>query len=298
MRVANIGSNAVIKAASLLVTAGFLAWSATHAAGLFWHVLTPDTELSAAGVFSDAAWDMQQASDVHNIDLERMQSVYVISPVGQLQGLSQASERSVQAADTRLALTLKGAIASNDPSRSRAIISNTGSQDSYHVGDQLLNTPGAVVLQAIYQTYVLLDNNGRIETLRMDEPEQSEVEPVVVSATINNATETSSIGFPAGINGNSALTELLRIQPVFESANSARSGALRGLQIRHGSRQDFLAAVGLQQGDLITAVDDEPLDLATDLPALMQQLSRQQVVSLQILRDQTVLTIELDRSLW
>lgn len=301
MKLVSFRSRSVSNAASLLVTAGFVAWSAMHVAEMIWHVLAPDTELSASGVMSDAGLAlMQQTPAAASVDLERLQSVFVFSPPGQVTGSASTADADIVAADTRLALTLKGAVASSDASRSRAIIASADTQEIYQSGQSLRNTPGNVVLQEIHQTYVLLDNNGRLETLRMDEPAptaRAVALPADVSAPITG-TVSNQFKLPAGIDSGSVLTDLIRIQPLFEPADSARAGALRGLQIRHGSRQDFLAAVGLQQGDLITAVDGKHLDTAADLPALMAQLSSQQSVSLQVLRDETSLTVELDRSRW
>lgn len=301
MKLAGIGSRSFNKATGLLVAAGFVAWSATHVAEMIWHVLAPDTQLSASGLMSESGFAFtQQAAVDQPIDLERLQSVFVLRPMGQFSGPSLTSESGVQAADTQLALTLKGAVASSDPSRSRAIIASADAQEIYQSGQSLNNAPGNVVLQEIHPTYVLLDNNGRIEALRMDEAQAPAELPAVapVVTTQNSATASSSFSLPAGIDSSSALTDLVRIQPVFEASDSALAGSLRGLQIRHGSRQDFLAAVGLQQGDLITAVDGRRLQATADLPALMSRLSSQQAVSLQVLRDQTSLTVELDRSRW
>lgn len=291
------------KTPGLLATAGFVAWSAVHVAGTIWHVLAPDTRLSASVVMSDSAFlSGQQTSPAQIIDLERIKSVFVLRSTGQVSMASVTANEAVAATETRLALSLKGAVASSDPSRARAIIASADVQEIYQAGDNLRDTPGTVVLQEIHLTYVLLDNNGQIETLRMDDPELSipAAAPATGAATVsdNSPSIDTSITLPAGISANSALTDVVRIQPVFESADSDRAGALRGLQIRHGSRQDFLAAVGLQQGDLITAVDGSQLDDAGELPALMDRLSSQQVVSLQVLRDQSLITVELDRRRW
>lgn len=301
MKLAGIRSNFLNKTTGLLVTAGFVAWSATHVAGMIWHVLAPDTELSASGVNTTQGFLLaQQTVSAQTVDLARLQSVFVLSPMGRSSGSSEAVDASVQATETRLALSLKGAVSSSDPARSRAIIASADTQEVYQAGESLRNTPGNVVLQEIHQNYVLLDNNGHIETLRMDDPKPSVVLTAASSETITQADNapTGSLALPVGIDRNTVLTDLVRIQPVFEPTDSPRAGALRGLQIRHGSRNDFLAAVGLQQGDLITAVDGQPLHAASDLPALISQLSSQQAVSLHVLRDQTALTVELDRSRW
>jgi type II secretory pathway component PulC len=167
--------------------------------------------------------------------------------------------------------------------------------------------PGSVVLQAVYERYVLLDNNGRTETLRMDEApsenatsgSQSLSALTQVTAPAANTTAASGNAPSApGQFAGKAFADLVRILPVVEPADSPQAGALRGLQIRHGSRQDFLSAVGLQQGDLITGVNGNPLQDAAQLPQLLQQMSDSPTVALQIVRDEQQVTVQIDRAQW
>lgn len=288
-----------------LLAAGLLAWSAAHVAGTIWHVAAPDTLLSAAGIRADdQLYAAQQRVSPAAVDLPGLQSVFVMRAPGQ-PGVADTAQAVQQAVDTRLALTLKGAVVSSDQSRSQAFIASAGTEQIYRQGDSLRDVPGNVVVQQIHATYVLIDNNGRSETLKMDEviaasaavADRATAQVPATASAIPGA-ETATMALPPGIAAGSALTDLVRLQPVFEPADSAMAGTLRGLQIRHGSRQDFLAAVGLQQGDLITGVDGKKLDASVDLSALLSQLSSQSVLALQVQRDQTLLTVTLDRSRW
>lgn len=302
MKIAIVRMSYLNKATGLLVTAGFLAWAATQIAGTIWHIVAPEGELSASGMAIDPRFITEQGLSVdQDVDLSRLQSVFALRPTGQMLVSSLTTDAAAQASETRLSLTLKGAIASSDPLRSRAIIASAEDQQTYHVGDSLSGMPGNVELQEVHQTFVLLNNNGRIETLRMDEFPSS-LSPITAETSRTGIPVTSSVAvpvnLPAGITSDTALTDLIRIQPVFEPADSALAGTLKGLQIRNGSRGDFLSAVGLQQGDLITAIDGKQLDDASELSVLIAQLSSQQLLSLLVLRDQTALTVVLDRSHW
>lgn len=306
MKIAIVRPGYINKAIGLLVTAGFLAWAATQIAGTIWHIVAPESTLSASGVAADTRVTSEQMRSVNPVvDVSRLQSVFALRPTGQMSVSSSTTDASAQASETRLLLTLKGAIASSDPLRARAIIASAEDQQIYHVGDSLSGMPGNVELQEVHQTFVLLNNNGRIETLRMDElpasPDATSAQTshtVVTNINASPSSVTGAVNFPTGISRDTALTDLIRIQPVFEPADSVLAGTLRGLQIRHGSRGDFLSAVGLRQGDLITAIDGKQLKDASELPVLMAQLSSKQWVSLQVLRDQVPLTVVLDRSHW
>jgi general secretion pathway protein C len=301
MEVLNIKTMSVVKTASLRSTAGLLAWSAAYVAGLIWHVVAPDVSVSATETVSD----VQLVSAVmpaanSSIDLDRLRSVFALQAPGQRVVADTQSSIDMTAEQTRLLLTLKGAVLSSDPAYSRAIIASGDSQHGYKPGDSIADMPGSVVLQAVYQSYVLLDNNGRTEILRMDNeqtmpgnPAQSLALPQTDSPGAINITSS-----PAKKFSGQSFSDLVRIQPVFEAQDSKNAGALRGLQIRHGSRQDFLSAAGLRQGDLITGVNGTSLDNPAQIPQLMQQLSSAQSVTLHVLRDQQVENVHLDRTQW
>lgn len=305
MEVLNIKTMSVVKTTSLLATAGLLAWSAAHVAGLIWHVVAPDASVSATETVSEVHFvSGAMPASTGSIDLERLQSVFALQAPGQRFVADAHGSIDMTAEQTRLLLTLKGAVLSSDPTYSRAIIASGDSQQGYKPGDSIADMPGSVVLQAVYQTYVLLDNNGRTETLRMDDvqaspgmPSRNPAQSLDLQRTDSpEAINTATV--PAGKFTDQSFSDLVRILPVFEAQDSKNAGALRGLQIRHGSRQDFLSAAGLRQGDLITGVNGTSLDNPAQIPQLMQQLSSAQSVTLQVLRDQQVENVHLDRTQW
>ncbi len=75
----------------------------------------------------------------------------------------------VDAPETTLSLTLKG-ILSQERTTGRAasaiISSNRGEEQTYHVGRSIDNADGAT-LHSVYADRVLLNRNGRLETLRL-----------------------------------------------------------------------------------------------------------------------------------
>lgn len=283
---------------SLALTAGLVVWSASQFAGLLWHVAAPDSSAVASDVQRlPATIHTTQRSD---IDVNSLQEVFVLSAAGQ-GAVASDGNMPVSAVETRLALVLKGAVLSSDNQHSRAIIASGDSQQFYRPGDTVLNTPGTVVLQAIYQSHVVLDNNGRQEVLRMDDaPEMAlttvaSSSPVAVQAPVHTESPARpDTNAPSAFAGR-ALTDLLRIQPMFAAPGD--NSTLLGLQIRHGSRQDFLSAVGLQQGDVITAIDGQRLDDASRLPELMAGLSNARQVSLSLLRDGQDVQLQVNRDL-
>jgi general secretion pathway protein C len=298
---------AVVKITSLLATAGVLVWSATYVAGLVWHVLATDVNVSATESLVASNPSVADKRRVDTVDLQRLQSVFVLETQGQRAVVAADSDVEVSAEQTRLSLTLQGVVLSSVAAQSRAIIGSGEAQQGYKPGDSIADMPGDVVLQAVYERYVLLDNNGRTETLRMDEaPSENALSGSQSLSALTEVTAPAANTTPASGNApaapgqfaGKAFTDLVRILPVVEPADSPQAGALRGLQIRHGSRQDFLSAVGLQQGDLITGVNGNPLQDAAQLPQLLQQMSDSPTVALQIVRDEQQVNVQIDRAQW
>jgi general secretion pathway protein C len=298
---------AVVKITSLLATAGVLVWSATYVAGLVWHVLATDVNVSATESLVASNPSVADKRRVDTVDLQRLQSVFVLETQGQRAVVAADSDVEVSAEQTRLSLTLQGVVLSSVAAQSRAIIGSGEAQQGYKPGDSIADMPGNVVLQAVHERYVLLDNNGRTETLRMDEaPSENALSGSQSLSALTEVTAPAANTTPASGNApaapgqfaGKAFTDLVRILPVVEPADSPQAGALRGLQIRHGSRQDFLSAVGLQQGDLITGVNGNPLQDAAQLPQLLQQMSDSPTVALQIVRDEQQVNVQIDRAQW
>lgn len=298
---------AVVKITSLLATAGVLVWSATYVAGLVWHVLATDVNVSATESLVASNPSVADKRRVDTVDLQRLQSVFVLQTQGQRAVVAADSDVEVSAEQTRLSLTLQGVVLSSVAAQSRAIIGSGEAQQGYKPGDSIADMPGDVVLQAVYERYVLLDNNGRTETLRMDEaPSENALSGSQSLSALTEVTAPAANTTPASGNApaapgqfaGKAFTGLVRILPVVEPADSPQAGVLRGLQIRHGSRQDFLSAVGLQQGDLITGVNGNPLQDAAQLPQLLQQMSDSPTVALQIVRDEQQVNVQIDRAQW
>lgn len=273
---------------TVALAAGLIVWSASQFAGLIWHVVAPDYQAVAADVQTPAT--VRTSTPRAPVDIAALQDVFKVRPAGVAVAATNDGIAS-STTETRLALALKGAVLSSDDQQSRAIIASGDSQQFYRPGDTLENTPGTVVLQAVYQTHVILGNNGRAEILRMDDTELAE--PITASGTsVTVAAAVPATSALATFAGH-ALTDLLRIQPMFASPGD--NSSLIGLQIRHGSRQDFLSAAGLQQGDIITAVNGQRLDDVSRLQAMMAELSQARKVSLTLMRDGQDVQLTLDR---
>jgi general secretion pathway protein C len=153
-------------------------------------------------------------------------------------------------------LVLAGTIATSDPKRGVAIISDAGPSKVYMVGDKL----GGASLHSVYLDHVILDRSGVLETLQL---------PRLLGPGMHAPPVTRR---PAGADPRTAaavdnirrmvqqdpgiLDQVMRTVPSYDSA----AGKLRGFRAYPGRNRQIFNRLGLKPGDLVTAINGTPLD--------------------------------------
>ncbi|CAK0738975.1 general secretion pathway protein C [Gammaproteobacteria bacterium] len=185
--------------------------------------------------------------------------------------------------ETQLKLTLRGIIAAVPPDGGAIIAEAGGSDHFFRVGDPL---PGGAVLQEIQPNQVLLARNHRLETLRLPKnpgsgsinittdtaPADESVDATdAVDTDTTDTTGTTEAPEEPAVEEDSAqvlsryreqilenparLLSLIQTQPVY------RAGRLEGFLLRPGQEGgDLLERYGLKPNDLVTSLNDIPLD--------------------------------------
>lgn len=153
-------------------------------------------------------------------------------------------------------LLLAGTIASQDPKRGVAIISDGGPSKVYSVGDNV----GGASLHSVYLDHVILDRGGALETLllpRLLGPgmrappltrRQGGADARTVAAVDNIRRMVQQ---DPGI-----LDQVMRTVPSYDNA----AGKLRGFRAYPGRNRQIFAKLGLKPGDLVTAINGTALD--------------------------------------
>src|ERR1700730_7190564 len=152
-------------------------------------------------------------------------------------------------------LVLAGTIATQDPKRGVAIISDGGPSKVYSVGDNV----GGATLHSVYLDHVILDRGGALETLllpRLLGPgmrapavvRRSGGDPRTVAAVDNIRRMVQQ---DPGI-----LDQVMRTVPSYDNA----AGRLRGFRAYPGRNRQIFNKLGLKAGDLVTAINGTPLD--------------------------------------
>jgi general secretion pathway protein C len=152
---------------------------------------------------------------------------------------------------TQMPLVLVGVIAQTDPEKGLAIIGESATAAKVYAVGKTVN--GGAKLHSVYADRVVLDRNGRLETLAL--PKQYKgggVARQVVAVTpgpgLGAQIQAMASQNPASI------TEIIRPQPVFAN------GQQRGYRVYPGRNRAQFSQLGLLPGDLVTAINGTPLD--------------------------------------
>jgi type II secretion system protein C len=134
-------------------------------------------------------------------------------------------------------LVLTGVLARDDPTKGLAIISRSAeSAGAYAVGAAL---GSGVTLHAVFADGVILERDGILEALPLTRP-----------AALGNASQLPS----TTASKLAALADIVRPVPVFSN------GVQRGYRFYPANDPQQFAALGLQHGDLVLAINGVALD--------------------------------------
>lgn len=151
---------------------------------------------------------------------------------------------------SQLNLLLAGTMASPDPEAGFAIVGdNANSAKFYRVGSTI---SGSVRLHSVYSNLIVIDNAGKLETIKLPRGMLATLpSPVQNPITGNSPGET----LRRAVNSNpNVLGELFRAQPVMVN------GVQKGYRLFPGRDPIQFTRVGLQPGDLVTSVNGTVLD--------------------------------------
>ena len=272
----------VIMAINLLL----VVWIASQLASLTWSIISPGEEAAPEKVAAVRATSAQADAD------RRL--------IGQLPGWNLLGEAPKQTApvktevpadapDTRLKLTLRGALASDNPENARAIIADpSGRDEQYAIGDAV---PGNAELSEIFPDRVILKRSGRYETLRL--PEESSRPAAGVRARQSQRRR------PAGNQrqGGNLTRQLQNVREQLRSNPQSMAGMLRvsphtddsgsviGYALSPGRDPAMFEQLGLVEGDVVIEVNDMAMSDPNNGAQALAALRSGQPVTVKLLRN-------------
>lgn len=186
-------------------------------------------------------------------------------------GVAPPKAVAIDAPRTRLNVQLTGVLASNDPNRSIAIIANNNLQNSYGPGEVIDGTQARI--RMIYPDRVILELQGRDETLMLDGEEYGKPLPVTPTDNTLAAARGELLSNPG------KLTDYISISPVLGD------GHLLGYRLNPGKNPSLFNRLGLKANDMAVSING--LDLRDNAQAMqaMQQLASASEMTVTVERD-------------
>ena len=189
----------------------------------------------------------------------------------QLFGAPPVATESVQAPPT--VAPVSRLAASSDPKQSRMIIQLKGEEKVYYIGEKLSGANARI--ENIYPDRVIIDHNGKFESLLMYADEADTPRSALSSAPQPEATSLKE----RLQQDPASWSDLVSIAPVMAA------GKLQGYRLSPGKQPELLHKFGLKAGDLATAINGQDLTNPQTAMKLMAELPTMKTLAISVLRD-------------
>lgn len=233
------------------------------------------------------------------VDVNRLVSLHVFGEAGRVE------EETIQAEETRLNLKLLGTYVSTDAELSSAIIQSNGRDEKAYFMNDKLEVSGNVVLHKVETLQVVLKNNGRLETLTLEEQlnqsalseSQNKMKPVDSGQerTIDKRRDSRLSSELAEMKDKvftdpQSLADLAKFEQVVDE-----SGVVTGYKVAPGSDPRMFARIGLRRNDVIKSVNGTQLN-EQGLLGIANELTNSDSLEITIERDGQPVTLLLGLS--
>jgi general secretion pathway protein C len=196
--------------------------------------------------------------------------------------------KEVNAPKTRLRLELLGVMAASKVENSSAIIApKGGAGENYRVGDVV---QGRTKLAAVHQDKVILDSNGKLETLKFDLTRKQGIQKSAKPTPAQRKAQargTLKDRFKKVRNASDAVS-LLRDEVANNPAGALKQLGLEtsenGSGYKVSNSGSMLTQLGLQPGDIILSVNGQTLGNLDDDQMLLEQVTNSGQARLEIQR--------------
>jgi len=198
----------------------------------------------------------------------------------------------IDAPETTLSLTLKGILAREDDTSGRAvpgaiISSSRGEDRAYQVGQTVDDADGAT-LHSVYADRVLLNRNGRLETLRLPKELAASAAPMGMPSPLPQAAQPQGSLREVITENATRLTDIVRIAP------HVQEGQVVGFRVTPGRDRATFDALGLQSGDVVTDINGTVLDDPSQGLQVFQSLGESTQANVTVLRDGVPQVVVID----
>ena len=300
----SLSQPAQVRRLRLLLVALFTLWGVLALVRMVWALLPAAAPAAAlAQVINPVSNSAPAAS--RELDIERMRGWHLFGEAGAApvapapQPVVSNARDGIEegARETRLALKLRGIVASTADGLGHAIIEHRAQQAVYAVEDKL-PAPGRVTLAKVMPRQVILDNGGTYERLELyEESELGALAPPAPTPADQaealdrrgepEITELASDYRSRLYQNPQSLAEVVNISAV------RRDGALVGYRVAPGKDREQFDQLGFRPGDLVTSVNGISLDSPANTMKLYNAMRSAGEVVFELEREQQPLTLSV-----
>ncbi len=183
-----------------------------------------------------------------------------------------APPKQLKVPETKLNLTLKGVLAAKPMSRASAIIAKgkSGKEDIFSVGDKM---PGGILIKEIHPEYVVLERNGRLETLKLQK-----ISGIAgFGRSKNSRSSLSGRARSPAAALKEIRTDILKNPTSFGDyalpVVVKENGRQIGYRLQPQKKGKLLAELGIQSSDVITQINGIKLDKPQNGISALRKLS-------------------------
>ncbi|MCW8955560.1 MAG: type II secretion system protein GspC [Gammaproteobacteria bacterium] len=193
------------------------------------------------------------------------------------------------APETRLNLELKGLLSATPMQKASAIIAlgKGGNEDIYSIGDRV----SSATVKEIYADRVILENNGRYETLTLPK-EFADTGHSLDNEATNNATDT-----PGGVLGD-IRSKILKNPTSFGDYAIPipynENGKLKGYRLQPQGDRALFDKVGLDPNDVIVELNGVKLDNPNRSLKALRKLQNAKSMDITVLRNGAELPLHFE----
>jgi general secretion pathway protein C len=245
----------------LLVAALWLVW---NLARIVWLLMPwPVPTLSTAVPVNVAQAGGAQLS-ARSVDIEAMIAWKLFGDAGESAMAPPAVLTAVEEAaqESSLNLKLQGVMSAEEPALARALILADGRQQQFAVGDRL-PASGQVTLRRVMPDRIVIDNNGRAETIWLyDDPAAMRALPrqsTSMARTVDLRGDAEVTAAAAGyreqlFNDPASLSDVLQVSVERDG------GRMVGYRVRPGRDTEQFERFGFKPGDVVIAINGVGLE--------------------------------------
>ncbi len=207
----------------------------------------------------------------------------------------KATPKSINtdAPETRLNLVLRGLFAATPMQKASAIIAigKRGKEDIYGIDDKV----SGAIIREIHTDRVVLERNGRYETLRM--PKDFTKAAGIKSSSSKRAAKVSADDSPGRILANIRKNILKNPTSFAQYAMPIPykvNGRLKGYRLKPQGDNSLFDAVGLQTNDVVTKVNGIGLNKPSNGLSALRKLQNAKQVNITVLRNGAEIPLSID----